>query len=114
MDSISEKKSERQELNSKIRKIIYYFLGVLEVLLAFRFIFKLLGANPLSPFVSFIYALTKVFLYPFVGIFRTSVIETQAVFEPATIISMIVYALIAWGIVRLIEISLHPSDTKAR
>ncbi len=111
MDNITEKKSERQALNPKIRRIIYYVLGVLEVLFAFRFLFKLLGANPLSPFVSFIYALTKVFLYPFIGIFRTSVIETQAVFEPATLIGMIVYALIALGIVKLIEISLNSSHT---
>jgi uncharacterized membrane protein len=111
MENTTIKKSDRQVLNPKVRRITYYVLGVLEVLFVFRFLFKLLGANPLSPFVSFIYALTKVFLYPFVGIFRTSVIETQAVFEPATLIGMIVYALIAWGIVKLIEISLHTSDT---
>lgn len=114
MDNTNVKKSERQQLNPKVRRITYYILGVLEVLFAFRFFFKLLGANPLSPFVSFIYALTKVLLYPFVGIFKTSIIETQAVFEPATLIGMIVYALIAWGIVKLIEINLHPSDTAMR
>jgi len=92
----------------KAGKIVYYILGVLEVLFAFRLVFKLLGANPESPFVSFIYSVSQAFLSPFSGIFRSAVtkgIETQSVLEPTTIIAMIVYAVIAWGIVKLIEIS---------
>lgn len=88
-------------------KIVYYILGLLEALFAFRLVFKLLGANPKSGFVSFIYAVTQVFLAPFTGIFRTAEtqgIETRSVLEPMTIIAMIVYALIAWGIVKLIMI----------
>ena len=88
-------------------KVVYYILGVLEVLFAFRLIFKLLGANPNSGFVSVIYAVTRVFLFPFEAIFSsgtTTGIETAAVLEPGTIIGMIVYALLAWGIVKLIVI----------
>lgn len=89
------------------RRVVYYILGILEVLLAFRLILKLLGANPNSLFVSFIYSISKVFLVPFNAIFRSAAaqgIETKAVLEPGTIIAMIVYALIAWGIVKLIII----------
>jgi hypothetical protein len=89
------------------RRVIYYVLGLLEVLMGFRFIFKVLGANPESGFVSFIYAVTKVFLAPFTAIFSTSSTagaETKAVLEPATIIGMLVYALLAWGIVKFIII----------
>ena len=89
------------------RRVVYYILGILEVLFAFRLVFKLLGANPESGFVAFIYSLSKVFLIPFTAIFRsasTQGIETKAVLEPSTIIAMIVYALIAWGIVKLIII----------
>jgi len=92
----------------RARKIVYYILGVLEVIFAFRLVFKLLGANPQSPFVSLIYTITQTFLAPFSGIFGPPVtrgINTQAVLEPKTIIAMIVYAVIAWGIVKLIEIS---------
>lgn len=91
----------------KAKRILYYILGVLEALLAFRFIFRLLGANPASGFVSFIYAITQVFLAPFYGIFRpysTQGIETHSVFEPATLIAMIVYGIIAYGLARLIEL----------
>lgn len=94
------------------KRIVYYILGVIEVLLAFRLIFKLLGANPASGFVSGIYTLTNIFMSPFTGIFPTAStrgVETQAVLEPATIVAMIVYALIAWGVAKLIEILKRPN-----
>lgn len=89
------------------KRIVYYILGVVEVLLAFRLVFKLLGANPASAFVSGIYTISGIFLSPFTGIFRTAStrgVETQAILEPATLVAMIVYAVIGWGIVKLIEI----------
>jgi len=97
----------------KIRKIVYYILGVIETLFVFRLIFKLLGANPESIFVSVIYTISGVILAPFTGVFRTAVtkgIETKSVLEPATIIAIIVYALIAYGIVRLVKIYWAPKD----
>lgn len=90
-----------------VKRVVYYILGILEVLLAFRLVFKLLGANPGSGFVSFTYTISQVFLVPFNAIFRSAAtqgIETKAVLEPSTIIAMIVYALIALGIVKLVSI----------
>lgn len=95
-------------------RIVYWILGLLEALLAFRLIFKFLGANPGSTFVSFIYSLSAPFVNPFSGIFRSAVtqgIETRSVLEPTTIIAMIVYALIGYGIVRLIGIGETPNQT---
>ncbi len=97
----------RKRVNLKVRRIIYYIFGVLEVLFAFRLVFKVLGANPQSAFVGFIYSLTHLFLVPFIGIFRMAVsdgIETKSILEPTLLIAMVVYALLAWGIVKLIEI----------
>ena len=113
MDEDNIIKTEQGHL--KARKIVYYILGVLEVLFAFRLVFKLLGANPQSPFVAFIYSVSQAFLAPFAGIFRSSVtkgIEAQSILEPMTIIAMIVYAVIAWGIVKLIEISKPHQNTR--
>ena len=93
--------------NFTASRVVYYILGIFEILLAFRLGFKLLGANPNSGFVSLIYSISQVFLVPFTAIFRsaeTQGIETKAVLEPSTIIAMLVYALIAWGIVKLIVI----------
>lgn len=99
------KKTDKKSFTA--RRVVYYILGALEILLAFRLVFKILGANPNSGFVSLIYSITQVFLVPFTAIFRSAVtqgIEAKAVLEPGTIIAMIVYALVAWGIVKLIII----------
>lgn len=88
-------------------RAIYYIFGILEVLLAFRLIFKLAGASQGSYFVSFIYAVTRIFILPFEGIFRRGVaegIETTSVLEPATIVALAVYTLLAWGIVELVRV----------
>lgn len=88
-------------------RVIYFILGVIEVLLGFRMILKLLGANVASVFVSLIYSLTGIFILPFEGIFRRGYadgIETAAVFEPSTLVAIIVYAILAWGIVKLIRV----------
>ncbi|MCX7711823.1 MAG: YggT family protein [Clostridia bacterium] len=91
----------------KTRNAINYVLGLIEVLLAFRFLFMLLGANPRSGFVSFLYTVTGIFVSPFTGIFNsftTGGLAARSVFDPATLIGMIVYAVIAWGLVSLIRI----------
>ena len=90
-----------------IEYLIYFLLGTIEVLLAFRLVLKLTGASPASAFVGFIYSLTGIFILPFEGIFRRGVaqgIETASVLEPATIVALIVYAILAWGIVMLLRI----------
>ncbi|OGC68396.1 hypothetical protein A2415_01410 [candidate division WWE3 bacterium RIFOXYC1_FULL_39_7] len=90
-----------------IEYLIYFFFGTLEILLAFRLVLKLTGASIASGFVGLIYSLTGVFILPFEGIFRrgyTQGIETTSVLEPSTLVAIIVYAVLAWGIVNLIRI----------
>jgi len=85
------------------QNVIYYILGVIESLLGLRLLFKLLGANPSSGFVNFLYSLTRIFISPFVGIFKT-VSTAESVFEPATAVAMVIYALIAYGIASLLRL----------
>lgn len=95
------------------RRIIYFILGILEFILAFRLIFKLLGANPESLFVTIIYKISGVFLFPFTSIFSTAAtqgLEVKSVLEPANIIGMIVYALVAYGIVMLVKLFTTPKN----
>ena len=90
-----------------VEYLIYFFFGALEVLLAFRLIFKLAGASTTSAFIGFIYGITGLFILPFEGIFRralTQGLETTSVLEPATLVALVVYAFAAWGIVKLVRI----------
>lgn len=90
-----------------VEYIFYFFMGLLEVLLAFRLVLKLMGASTVSGFVRLIYSLTGVFIIPFEGIFSRGFsqgLETTSVLEPSTLVAIIVYAVLAWGIVKLIRI----------
>jgi hypothetical protein len=87
--------------------LVYFFFGTLEILLAFRLVLKLTGANIASAFVGLIYGITGVFILPFEGIFRRGYaqgVETTSILEPSTLVAVIVYAVLAWGIVKLIRI----------
>jgi hypothetical protein len=91
-----------------IEYLVYYFFGALEILLAFRLILKLMGASLSSVFVRFIYGLTGLFTLPFEGIFRRGLsqgLETTSVLEPSALVAIIVYAVVAWGIVKMVRIS---------
>src|SRR3989338_9640890 len=81
-------------------QIVWYILGIIEALLAFRFILKLLGANPAAGFTKFIYGITYPFAEPFLAVFRRTQVE-GSVFEWSTILAMIVYWLLAVAIIRL-------------
>ena len=90
-----------------VEYLIYFIFGALEILLAFRLVLKLMGASQASGFVRLIYSLTGIFILPFEGIFRrgyTQGVETTSVLEPSTLVAMIVYAVLAWGIVKLVKI----------
>jgi hypothetical protein len=105
--AVSSPEAEDRITVWSLNRLVYYIAGVIETLLLFRFMLKILGANPGSPFVSFIYSLSGMFVAPFRGIFRTAVaegIETSSVFEPATLFAFLVYLVVASGIVQLIKI----------
>lgn len=90
-----------------VEYLIYFFFGMLEVFLAFRLVLKLMGASVSSAFVNLIYTLTGILIFPFEGIFSRGFapgLETTSVLEPATLVALIVYALLAWGIVKLLRI----------
>jgi cation transport ATPase len=90
-----------------ITTITYFVLGILEVLLGLRLIFRLLGANEYNNFITFLYTLTHVFVGPFNGIFNDQALG-HSVFEVSTLIAMLIYALLAWGIVSLGRVLFAP------
>ncbi len=67
----------------------------------FRFLLKLTGANPGAGFTSFIYGVTYVFTAPFLSVFHITKIA-GSIFEWTTLLAMLVYGLVAWGIVKLL------------
>lgn len=87
----------------RINQIIWYILGFVEVLLAFRIALKALGANPNSGFTSFIYSITGPFALPFRGILGES-IDGSSLLEWSSVFAVVVYLVIAGGLVYLLDL----------
>jgi len=84
-------------------QLIWYIIGVIEVLLIFRFLLKMVGANSTTGFTYFIYTVSQPFAGPFLGVVSPSVSGTS-VMEWSTIIAMLVYVVIAYGVIYLFQL----------
>jgi len=89
-------------------EVIYLLFGIIDAILLIRLVLKLLGANAHAGFAQFIYGLTDFFLAPFKGLLPT-VVSGQSVLELSLIFAILIYSLIAVGLVRLVAISLSRS-----
>ncbi len=96
-----EPERERRIFTFKITQLIWLFLGILEALIALRIVLKLIGANPESPIVALIYGLTYLFLFPFEGMVATPSAGSM-VLELSSFFAMLIYALIAWAVERIV------------
>jgi hypothetical protein len=84
--------------------IVWYVLGLVETLLAFRFLLRLFGANQAAGFTDFIYRATAPLVEPFASATRASRWD-EGVAEWSTILAMAVYWLVSWAIVDLFFIA---------
>lgn len=91
-------------------QVIWYFLGFVEAVLAFRFALKALGANSGSGFASLVYTVSAPFAAPFLGIFPASA-TGRVLIEWSTIVAMIVYLLLAYGLVSFLQF-VKPTNPK--
>jgi hypothetical protein len=95
-------------------QVVWYLAGLLEIILAFRFLLRLFGANPDAGFTSIIYSLSAPFVAPFMAVFNIQRVEGSAsVVEWTTLLAMLVYWLIAWAIVRLLVMGKDVSTPEA-
>jgi hypothetical protein len=102
--AVSDDTVTEQGSASIAARVVWYIAGVIITLLALRFVFVLLGANPNNGFVDFIYSVSYPFAAPFFGMFGYSTHYGVSRFEASTLVAIAIYALIAWGIARLITI----------
>jgi hypothetical protein len=96
-----EPDQERRIFTFKATQVVWLLLSIFEALLALRFVLKLIGANPASPFAAALYGFTGIFLFPFAGLIGTPSVGGMQL-EVSTLIAMLVYGLIAWAVERII------------
>ena len=105
---ITEVRSVQREPDRELRiftikasQLVWLLFGILESMIALRILFKLIAANPSSPIAALLYRITDLFLFPFAGLTVTPSAGGM-VLELSSFLAMLVYALIAWAIDRLI------------
>jgi hypothetical protein len=109
VETYEDKNLRRSNLRYWTTNVIYFLLGVLEVILGLRFIFRLFGANEDNDFILALYNFSHVFVGPFNNIFNDQTIGSHSVFELSTLVAMLIYALIGWGLVSLARVLFAPT-----
>jgi len=93
-------------------QIVWYILGLLEVFLVFRLVLKMLAANAAAGFSSFIYGATYIFVAPFNAVFGITQVQ-GSILEWTTLLAMLVYYLVGWGIIKILLMSKTVSTPEA-
>ena len=109
-EAVVDPAAERAATVDWVGRLIWFLAGVLEVLLAIRFVLLIAGANEAAGFAQLIYGVTRPFVAPFNGLFGSHVTYPGAagtgVFEPEALVAMLVYALIAFALVKIAQLLL--------
>ena len=86
-----------------IVRSIYWFFGILELLLTVKFLLRLFGANTENQFAQLIQSLTAPFLAPFSTLFVSPTSEGGgSIFDLNIIIAMIIYGILSYLLVSLV------------
>ncbi len=91
-------------------RVVWFITGLIITLLAFRFVLSLLGANRANAFADLVYSVTYPFVAPFLGLFGYQVRYGVSRFEIEALVAMAVYALLGYGIARLLTINRRNRD----
>jgi YggT family protein len=105
--------ANKRRASSKLVQGIWLLFGIVEGLLALRFILKLLGANEAAGFASFIYGASAPFVAPFANLFANPG-SGGSVLELTTLVAIIVSMLIAWLIAKVVWLLVGESRSATR
>lgn len=84
-------------------RIVYYITSIVLTILAIRFVLSMLGANRGNAFAGLIYGLSYPFVAPFFGLFGYQMQYGVSRFELETLVAIAVYALVGYGIARMLS-----------
>lgn len=86
-----------------------WFVGAISALLAARFLLNLFGANPEAGFFRLIATLTQPLVAPFSALFGSPTLGASMI-DSASLVGLVVYPVVGYGIVKLIKASTAPAD----
>jgi YGGT family len=92
------------------QRIVYLIFGIIVTFLLLRMALLLLGANQGNAVVDFIYGVSAVFVAPFYGIFNYTPVYGATVLDITSVVAVIIYLLIAWGLASIVTLSSRKRD----
>lgn len=90
-----------------LARLIYFVFGVIIAFIILRMVLMLLAANQGNAFVDAVYNISGAFVAPFYGIFGYTPKFGASVFDTSSLVAIIVYALISWGLVSLVTLGVR-------
>lgn len=87
-----------------LKEFATFIIGLIELLLMFRFVLRLLAANPRADFVAWIYSTTEPLLRPFAFAFPTPAVGGGFVLEFTTLFALFAYAFIGYLLQELLDL----------
>ncbi len=87
---------------ARIINIVYFLFGAVELLLVVRVVLVLAGVNAANAFAGFVYGLSAPFVALFASLMQNPTLGGTSVLEITTLIAMLVWAIVAWLVARLI------------
>lgn len=94
-------------------EFVWLIAGIVVVLLALDFVFHAAGANNVG-FASFIFSVGSFLAAPFVGIFKTTTPAHGSLIVWADVLAIVIYALIAAVIAKVVTMMVARSATSSR
>ncbi|MFC1790133.1 hypothetical protein ACFLZP_01460 [Patescibacteria group bacterium] len=98
------KEVKRVRRTYRLESAVGVLFGTIEASLAVRMAFKLLGAKGGNAFVNLLYQFTGIFANPFSGIFGGNPQFGNFELDLASVIAMIIYALVGFGALQLVKL----------
>ena len=91
-------------MSKLLRDLASFVFGLIDVLLIFRFVLKLLAANANSGFVSWVYATTQPLLNPFLFAFPTPGVRGGFILEFTTLFAIFAYTFVGYLVQELLKV----------
>jgi uncharacterized membrane protein len=109
---IKDANAERELTLDRVAQFIWLVFGIIIGLIGLRVLLRLIVANPANTFADFIYYLTGIFLGPFFGLTNTPTTTDGIALEISSLIAMVVYALVAYVLVKLVYVLFSKSSAR--
>lgn len=102
-------KIDPEKAAAVLKEIVIFSLVTIEIALGMRVLLRFLGAAPQAPFVKWLDKFTRPLAYPFLGMFPERVRGVRAILELSVVFGMIMYAVLAYLFLALIDVLFQSS-----